>query len=48
MADISYKANKTSNSKSEPLDVGAPTSMDYTVTYISNKNCCTRTLVITS
>ena len=29
MADISDKAKKPSNSKSEPLDVGAPTSMDY-------------------
>ena len=28
MADISDKAKKPSNSKSEPLDVGAPTSMD--------------------
>ena len=34
--------------QSESLDVGVPTSMDYTVTYISNKNCCTRILVITS
>ena len=29
MADISDKAKKPSNSKSEPLDVGVPTSMDY-------------------
>ena len=29
MADISDKAKKPSNSKSEHLDVGAPTSMDY-------------------
>ena len=29
MADISDKAKKPSNSKSKPLDVGAPTSMDY-------------------
>ena len=29
MADISDKAKKPSNSKSEPVDVGVPTSMDY-------------------